>query len=126
MEVTTYLPVGDTCDMNPKRLGDPCSVKALHRMTYLFSMEATLLKGTSPYNALSFCGPSTSMPSVFPSPEKEWQLAHVGRFCITTVLRGSDTFRRRHLIIGRTESGRGLMTPRSRSFGRGGIRGTSR
>ncbi len=115
MVVTTYFPVGDTCDMNPKRLGDPCSVKALHRITYLFSMDDTLVMGISPYNALSFCGPSTSMPSVFPSRETEWQLAHVGRFVITTLLPGSETFRRRHLIFGRTESGRGLMTPLSRS-----------
>src|ERR1035438_3269714 len=106
MVVTTYFPVGDTCDMNPKRLGDPCSVKALHRITYLFSMDDTLVMGISPYK---------SMPSVFPSRETEWQLAHVGRFVITTLLPGSETFRRRHLIFGRTESGRGLMTPLSRS-----------
>src|ERR1039457_6836219 len=110
MVVTTYFPVGDTCDMNPKRLGDPCSVKAIHRITYLFSMDDTLLMGISPYNALSFCGPSTSMPSVFPSREMEWQLAQVGRFSITVLLCGSDTYRIRHLILGSIESAKGLIT----------------
>jgi hypothetical protein len=35
---------------------------------------------------LSLAGPSTSMPMVLPSREKEWQLPQVGRPVITTLL----------------------------------------
>src|ERR1039457_3153772 len=110
MEVITYFPSGDTCDMKPNRLGDPCSGNALQRITYSLLMELIFLMGISPYNALSFCGPSTSMPSVFPSREMEWQLAQVGRFSITVLLCGSDTYRIRHLILGSIESAKGLIT----------------
>lgn len=38
---------------------------------------------------------------------------HVGTPSITVRLCGSPTYRNRHLILGRTESGRGFMALRS-------------
>jgi hypothetical protein len=63
------------------------------------------------------------MPIVLPSAENEWQLAHTGRFSITTRLRASATLRSLHETSGTASAARGLMTPFSSSDG---ISGTSR
>src|SRR5579859_7465768 len=89
-------------------------------------MVLTGLMGINAYRPLSFCGPSTSMPRVLPSRARLWQLAHVGRPVITVFGCASETQRSCHLIIGSTESGSGLMMPRSSVSGGGGMRGTSR
>ncbi len=54
-------------------------------------MLLTFCSGIIAYSPLSFCGPSTSMPSVFPSRDTEWQLAHVGSPVITVLLFKSET-----------------------------------
>jgi hypothetical protein len=90
MEVTTYSPLGETCDIRAKRCGGVFSVTLLHLRTYSLLMELTGLMGSRPYSALLLAGPSTSSPSVFPSREAEWQLAQVGSFCMTVRLWGSS------------------------------------
>src|ERR1022692_4050140 len=49
-----------------------------------------------------FCRPSRSIPIVLPSEENEWQLAHTGRFSITTRLRASPTLLPFQLAFRRT------------------------
>src|ERR1039458_2664710 len=88
-EVTTYFPLGETCDMKPKRCG-VFSVKSLHLTTYSLLMELTFWRGSRAHSALLLLGPSTSSPSVFPSRETEWQLAQVGNFCMTVLLWSSS------------------------------------
>src|SRR6185312_8006901 len=103
IEVITYWPFGETCDMNPKRLTagselfpSRLSRNELHRITSWLRIVVSFDTGTSAYNPLSFFGPSMSSPSVLPSFENEWQLAHVGRFSITTRLWLSPMLRTRH------------------------------
>ena len=94
---------------------------------FVFDREVTFWIGTSPYNALSFCGPSTSMPSVFPSRETEWQLAHVGRFSIITLLLVSETYAQAPFDHRKHGIRQGLDdAPLTRLQGCGGISGTSR
>ena len=112
--------------MNPNRFCARSSLNALQWITYSLLIVLTGFTGISAYSPLSFCGPSTSMPSVFPSRDSEWQFAHVGSPVITVLLSESETYRSCHLIIGSTESGSGLITPRSSLSGGGGISGTSR
>src|SRR5271157_2258610 len=111
MEVTTYWPSGEICDMKPNRLLAFSSAKELHRITYWLRMEVSALTGTMPYRPLSFPGPSTSSPIVFPSRENEWQLAQVGKPSIISLLLTSEMYRRRHAMKGIASVGRGMMTP---------------
>src|ERR1035441_6300992 len=99
--VTTYCPSGETCDMKPTRMS-PVSLpsEVLHSITSLVEIDICGRMGTSVYMPLSFCGPSRSIPSVLPSREKEWQLAHVYMPVRSRRLRDSPTFRRRQLISG--------------------------
>ena len=64
MEVTTYWPSGEICDMKPNRLLAFSSANELHRITSWSRMEVSFFTGTIPYRPLSFAGPSTSSPSV--------------------------------------------------------------
>ena len=64
-----------------------------------------------------------SMPSVWPSAEKLWQLAQVGMSPNMTRLAGFEMSRRRHLINGRAPLGSGMIRF---FFSGGGINGTSR
>src|ERR1700676_4327794 len=107
MEVTTYRPLGETCDMKPNRLtaGSPTFTSEftwneLHRITFRLAMVMSLAIGTSAYRPLSLRGPSRSRPKALPFAEKEWQFAQVGIFPITTRLSGSARLRIRHLISG--------------------------
>ena len=79
--------------------------------------------GAIAYAPLSPSGPSTSMPSVRPSAENEWQLAQVGMSRSTTRLSRRETSRSRHAISGSACSASGLITFFSV---RDGISGTSR
>ena len=78
---------------------------------------------TRAYSPLSFSGPSTSMPSVLPSRETEWQLAQLWMPSINRWLLLSPTLRRRQAISGIALAASGLITPFSVSAG---ISGTSR
>src|SRR5690242_6554490 len=99
MVVTTNLPSGETCDMNDaRRLGTFASRTVGQRITSWLRSVVSLPIDTRAYSALSFCGPSTSSPSVFPSRGNEWQFAHVARPSVTTLLDGSFIQRSRHLI----------------------------
>src|ERR1035438_3841809 len=104
IEVTTYCPSGETCDMKPNLLLAGSPEKDCHFNTSSLRMDVSFLTGTRPYSPLSFAGPSTSNPSVLPSLEKEWQFAQVGRPCITILLLGSLTLRSRHEISGDRKS----------------------
>jgi hypothetical protein len=64
-----------------------------------------------------------SMPSVLPSAENEWQLAHIGCPSITTLPEVSATLRSRHCTSGTALGASGWMIPGSTSEG---INGTSR
>ena len=63
------------------------------------------------------------MPSVLPSREKEWQLAHVCMPVSSSRLRASATLRSRQAMSGTLAVARGVMTPFSPAEG---MSGTSR
>src|SRR5208282_601688 len=86
--VTTYSPSGDTCDMKPMRRSPvrrPLAV--LHWMTFSSRIAVSRSTGVSVYMPRLCCNPSRSIPSVLPSFEKEWQLAHIGTPSIIRRLR---------------------------------------
>src|ERR1039457_6690772 len=103
MVVTTRRPSGEIWDMNPTRRVPPSFPrKVLHSTTFSSRTVMRGDTGTMAYNPLSLRGPSRSIPMVFPSREKEWQLAQLWIPVMTTRLAGSETWRT-HRVLGRPE-----------------------
>ena len=97
--VATYRPSGETCDMKAARRRPPSLPrKDLHWITSSLRMVVWGRTDTRAYSPLSFCGPSTSTPSVSPSRENEWQLAQVGKPSMSFRLPGWPTLSSRHVM----------------------------
>src|SRR4051794_9868729 len=101
MVVITYLPSGDTCDMNPIRSwGLVSPLNDAHEIMSFVRTVIFRVTGTTAYRPLSLRGPSMSRPRVLPSRLNEWQFAQECKSVMTTWLEGSARFRIRHAMRG--------------------------